>query len=541
MKTKSMLISYLICFWWLLAVSASAQWPTSPDQRLALGYGTATQIVANADGGAYIAFTASSGAMQSRCYLQLVDRNGYPVLPAPLYLDSDSGVYVEDFQAVTDGAGGTIIGVLERCGSDPDWYWKLAAYRFNTAGEILFQTTVNADGEVVPQDYFVMAADSNGGCYLSYMDIADFRVQHLSPVGLRLWGDNGLPLDVGSAYPQPYDLTIGADASHCFLTVRGTDLRAFKFTPDGNWVWGELGLAITDLGEDTQLAPDGTGGLVEICTNDQDHLIAFRLDTDGNWIWSPTGVNLGSCYWDKSVVCYNSNAYLCWLSDDSPRQANVQKLDYLGNWQWPENLKLFSGTAVQDDPTMSFADDQGLVFICRQINGLVSNLYAQKVSYQGEWLWDSSGVSLTSRGYTAFSLSVNPDGAGGALYNWYEIDPLLGQLICAAMVNRDGNLGEVLGISPWTEPNLPQYLKLAVFPNPTNAAFTISYEISVRQAVTLAIFNHLGQLVWQKNPGVQLPGHYQLTYRNEKLPSGSYILQLQTPERRCSQTLTIIK
>ena len=536
-----MLFSCLIGFWWLLAISASAQWPTSPDQRLALGNGTATQIVANAEGGAYIAFTASSGAMQSRCYLQLLDRNGYSVLPAPLYLDSGSGIYVDDFQAVTDGMGGAIIGVLERCGSDPDWYWRLAAYRFNADGEILYQTTVNASGEVVPQDYFVMAADSSGGCYLSYMDVADYRVQRLSSAGLRLWGDNGLPLDVGSAYPQQYDLTIGADASHCYLTVRGNDLRAFKFTPDGNFVWGESGLAITDLGEDTQLAPDGTGGLVEICTSDQGHLMAYRLDADGNWVWPLTGVDLGSCYWDKSVLCRFPYVYLCWLSDDSPRQARVQKLDYLGNLQWPESFKLFSGTAIQDDPAMSITDDQGLVFICRQMNGFVSDLYAQKVSYQGEWLWDSGGVQLTTRGYTAFSLNIASDKAGGALCNWYEIDPTMGQLICAAMVNCEGVLGQVLGVKTAPTTNLPQTLNLAVYPNPANAAFTISYEINIRQAVSLAIYNHLGQLVWQNSLGIKPPGSYRLTWQNEQLASGAYLVQLVTAERGETQPVVILK
>jgi hypothetical protein len=478
--------------------------------------------------------------MQSRCYLQLVDRNGYPGLPTPLFLDSGSGVYVDDFQAVTDGVGGTIVGVLERCGSDPNWYWRLTAFRFNADGEILFQNSVNASNEVVPQDYFAMAADSNGGCYLTYMGISYF-VQHLGPLGERLWGDEGLPIIVGSAYPEPYDLTIGADAGYCYLTVRGDDLRAFKFTPAGNFVWSEPGLAITDLGDNTLLAPDGTGGLVEIAINDQDHLIAYRLDADGNWVWPPTGVDLGSCYWDKSVLCHYPDVYLCWLADDSPRQAYLQKLDYLGNQQWPENLKLFSGNQIQDDPAMSFADDQGLVFICRQINGFVSDLYAQKISYQGEWLWDSSGVQLTSRGYTAFSLNIASDKAGGALCNWYEIDPLLGQLICAAMVNRNGDLGQVLGVNTTPSTVLPQTLNLAIYPNPANAAFTISYEINARQAVTLAIFNQLGQLVWQNSLGIKPPGSYRLAWQNEQLTSGVYLVQLVTAERGETQPVVILK
>ena len=111
-----------------------AQWPTSPDQRLMIGYGTATEIVSNGDGGAFIVYRNNPVGFNHQCYLQKLDSFGYPLFMQPLHLDTGGGYYVPHFNAVTDGQGGVIIALLERCAIAGDSTKRLIAFRFDQDG-----------------------------------------------------------------------------------------------------------------------------------------------------------------------------------------------------------------------------------------------------------------------------------------------------------------------------------------------------------------------------------------------------------------------
>lgn len=87
----------------------------------------------------------------------------------------------------------------------------------------------------------------------------------------------------------------------------------------------------------------------------------------------------------------------------------------------------------------------------------------------------------------------------------------------------------------------PSNMDLKTYPNPTNSAFNIEYEISSVQDVKFYIYNLLGQPVWQNTPGIQPPGQYEFIHNSENLSSGTYILKMQTDERGWSRKITIIK
>jgi hypothetical protein len=393
-------ISFLAALLILLPLPSPAQWPTSPDERLILGYGFETESVSDGNGGAFVAFMTNLAWPQNYCFFQRVDREGYPQFAAPIYLYSGLGSLVFDFHAVTDGQGGAIIGILELCGEDPNWYGRLSLFRYNHESEIVYwNLPVNASGAVPEYDYFYLAPDSAGGVYVGYVGYGDFRIQHIGPLGERLWGDDGIDLEVnGPAWPEPADLTLGADGNHCFATLRGDTLYAFKFTPEGDAVWGD-GIMIPDLSHDTELAPDGTGGFVEIYKKYvgpyQNDLIASRIDSEGNAAWGNEGIYIGNLNFDKTVVCHYPYIYIMWDRFGLPGIAQLEKLDYQGNRIWPESLTLFSATLSQGDLHMVDTGTSGLIFFCSQNNpGTTTRLIAQKYSYEGERLWDEDGVFL---------------------------------------------------------------------------------------------------------------------------------------------------
>ena len=88
---------------------------------------------------------------------------------------------------------------------------------------------------------------------------------------------------------------------------------------------------------------------------------------------------------------------------------------------------------------------------------------------------------------------------------------------------------------------LPSRINLTIYPNPTNAAFNITYVLNTTGEVELKLYNILGCNVWKYNVGTQIPGNYKLSFTNEMLSSGTYYLHLQTEKEKTSKILIITK
>jgi hypothetical protein len=539
MRTGYLLLFITLLLW--IPLFASAQWPTSPDERLYIGNGIVTAIASDGDGGAFIAYVHSYGN-ESNCYFQRVDREGFPQYSSPIHLDSGVGLMVFDFDVVTDGLGGAIFGVLELCYEEPNWYGRLSLFRYDHEGQnVYWNITVNAGGVVPEYDYFFLEADSVGGAYIGYIGMGTTRIQHFGPNGERLWGDEGIHIDPhGMAWPEPSDFTIGVDRNNCFATLRGDTLYAYKFTPEGEAVWGE-GIMIPDLGNDPVLSSDGTGGFVELYreyVNYHHELIASRIDSDGNATWGNEGVYIGDILFGKAVLCHYPYTYVLWQRDGWSNNAQLEKLDYQGNRIWPESLSLFSEVESQGDLHMLDTGSSGLVFFGSQSHpGTESWMVTQKYSYDGEKLWDDDGVFLSSRGLAGLSLDLTTNHAEGGIYSWYEVDPLYGAIICAAMVNAYGELG-IVGIRPDPEP-VPLHASCRLypcFPNPFNASTTIRFALTMASEVKLGIYNLLGRQVAMLEEGFRNPGSYTTSFNQNDMAAGMYFIRLSTP-----QSLEVVK
>ncbi len=84
------------------------------------------------------------------------------------------------------------------------------------------------------------------------------------------------------------------------------------------------------------------------------------------------------------------------------------------------------------------------------------------------------------------------------------------------------------------------------YPNPFNPSTTIEYNLDVRGAVHLAIYDVLGQKVRTLVDAQQKPGRYRLQWDGQTdggIPaaSGVYIYRLTTPSHQESRQLTLLK
>ncbi len=529
----------------IIPLHASAQWPTNPEERLYIGNGIENAIISDGDGGAFVIWTS----YYYQCYLQKLDRYGYPQFGYPLELEIGYGEH-RVFLMVTDGMGGAIIVLREYNWESEDY--KLGVFRYDHEGNAVYENVAPALPEPAPYLTYNVATDSLGGVYILYsITQDDLRIQHIGPSGERLWGDEAITLDIGSPSPYAFWLTMGADLNYCYATANGESIQrhAFKFTANGEAVWGPTGVAFSPLGEYNELAPDGTGGFVEICREGStgSPLWAYRFDSGGNWVWDEGGINLGEMYWDKSVLCKYPEIFICWTTADYPYNSQLQKMDYQGNFMWQENLHIFSTYNSQGDLVMDNANGTGLLFGCRMmIPPEESSFFAQKYSYEGERLWSEDDVMIADgENVYLYSLYLYPNDSGGGLYSWEEIDPVWGQRICAAMVNSEGELGIVTGIKEvWNQSN--QFtIDISIYPNPTNSASILKLPTSLppMTSIEIRIFDILGRTVYNSHTTGErrvIPLNY-FNQNSALIPNSMYIIEVSTEQTTWQEKVLFLK
>jgi len=529
---------YLLLAALLAALLAQAQWPTSPDQRLYVASAASQLLVSDGDGGAFILLNGLS-----MYGLQKLDREGYPVFPSPLNLDIGWGEQTTIYRFIPDGQGGAIAAVrYERQIYDST---RVGLFRFDHDGNVIYWNVAPVQ-PVFWNNYgdYNIAPDGSGGVYV-VMGVAvdNARVQHLGPSGERLWGDEGIFLDIGAAPNNEHCFALSADEEGCYGCAIGAEyLRyAFKFSSDGDPLWGLPGMLLPGYGSWMEVAPDGYGGMVGAYRGYDGlfHLYAYRLNSAGQWVWTPGGVDLGEMYFQLDLVSKPPFTYVCW---DSAREENTQsklcKLDSNGVPVWPENITILSGF----EGKMVDADNTGLLFMGLNDTGLYC---ADKYSYMGERLWENDMVLNTpifeAAGYHTFA----GDGSGGGLYAWSELDASWWFRTCAAMVNRDGQMGVVLAIAENPQLNAPQKDEPSVHPNPANSQSILTLPASVPPNVTmeLRLMDILGRTIYRQNAKTERRTLAIFEASNPILPltSGVYLLQIRCGGNTWSKKIVYLR
>lgn len=89
---------------------------------------------------------------------------------------------------------------------------------------------------------------------------------------------------------------------------------------------------------------------------------------------------------------------------------------------------------------------------------------------------------------------------------------------------------------------LPQELQLyANYPNPFNPVTTIIYDIPTLTRVTVVVYDLLGRTVAILADETHEPGNYSLQWNASGLPSGTYIYQLVTDQKRITRKMLVLK
>ncbi len=223
--------------------------------------------------------------------------------------------------------------------------------------------------------------DNKGGSFIFWLESLDqkmvLRLQFIDSTGSKTWGAK--PLTISKPNHNVLNYTIGKLGTGVYvaITYQGTNKIVYQqlISDKGMLLWGKDGKLLT-YQKGSQTNPQ----------------FAFV---------------------DSSVVVSWTNEF------EKLKDVFIQRFDVKGDRMWGNNGKrIINVRGNQFGQRIVYDQKNGVViaWIDKRENYFDANLYIQKVDLNGKFVWDSSGVMISSSHDMQKSyLNLIPDGDGGAI------------------------------------------------------------------------------------------------------------------------------
>ena len=230
------------------------------------------------------------------------------------------------------------------------------------------------------------------------------------------------------------------------------EVYAQKFDSYGNALWTAGGASVTQgLAADqqhTNIVPVGDGGAIVVYADNNTldyNITAQRLDADGNPMWPMAGITICAATGEQSypvaVSDGSGGAVIAWRDERSGnRDVYAQRVDSSGVVQWTTD-----GVAICTDVENQF----GIVIVSDGNHGGIiswtdfravtsSDIYAQRIRYNGLLLWAANGVPVCVASGSQYNSQIISDENGGAIITWNDYRSGSGADVYAQRVDPGG-------------------------------------------------------------------------------------------------------
>lgn len=318
----------------------------------------------------------------------------------------------------------------------------------------------------------------------------------------------------------------------CFALERtpsnGEVLRAQRLDSLGNRCWGTMGTLLsktnghyTEDGAALSAMPDGEGGFVAVWeitgTGNVHDVYAKRCNADGS-LGGPFPLKV-------TITPHNLPLQIPYHGGSLIYSLAVADTDSVGGYfdLWVEvvlpggfSLELAHSLHQSVAPDMTFLqEDLQQIVPGRAPAGTYSyHVYAGNWAYRSPWGQDSFS-------FTKLGIGTSEPVAGDWTLHGGPFSP------------AQGNSTE--------SPSPLQSQRLSVFPNPFNSTTALSYYLPQAGKVRVQVFDTAGRLVKTLAQGRQEAGAYSLTFTGNQLPSGVYLVQLQTDDHLVTRKMLLLK
>ncbi len=252
-----------------------------------------------------------------------------------------------------------------------------------------------------------------GGTDVKFVNRVDAAGRRkLAGEGFQVPGNFGGPLFVYS------DEKGGMILSQRHGNGMGTGLSAWRIGPAADLKWGPNAISESPgLGYDFEAQPDGTGGMVVVYVRTGNDIVATRIDSSGNLAWSPyirPVCDYSSSQDKPRLVWKNGNGYVVWIDNRPPASFSdvyMQRISGQGERLWnPNGRPVFRLNSYIPVPKIMACP--GEEFLVTSLHNI--GFVGQRVRADSSLVWPGYGLLIAtgedSPLYEEYTLTPGPGG-----------------------------------------------------------------------------------------------------------------------------------
>ncbi|MHC1706874.1 MAG: hypothetical protein AB9842_05050 [Bacteroidales bacterium] len=307
--------------------------------------------------------------------------------------------------------------------------------------------------QVIPK----IAINQDGKTYLSWFSSNannQFNVymQLLDAGGNKLWAETGLLISdhPTMSWVTDYSLTTDQDGNAILVNqdkrTGNSDVYAYKISPEGNFLWGPDGIALTnddDFNPSPVAVRTSDGNIVFVWTAENLDIFSYisvcKLSPDGQLLWSNNTIieeDSMHCLMPQVIASEDSSVIIVWVETRTTDTTGVgnwpmmypcaQKINSNGLAAWPEKVRLdtLDNMSLQPfNPSLVSDLDCGF-YIAWMAHGdwLYNDCFVQHVGDDGIPTWETNGTHVSdSVQYERVNPKIVLKPSGFELFVcWYE-------------------------------------------------------------------------------------------------------------------------
>jgi hypothetical protein len=268
-------------------------------------------------------------------------------------------------------------------------------------------------------------------------------------------------------------------------------------------------------------------------------IYAQRLSNNGTVLWTNNGVALCTAtnlqQFPVLVEDGAGGAIVTWQDyRTGVFDVYAQRINMNGDVMWTtDGVPISTEVDAQMSPDITSDGQGGAIITWRDYrdNGN-QDIYAQRINNSGIIQWTVNGIAISVATADQYTPAITSDGYGGAIITWWDYRNGSTSDIYAQQVSLDGQLGIVTNVKDNFSSSPELFILKQNYPNPFNPSTTIRYSIPANvngqtSNVILKVYDVLGNeiatLVNEEKPA----GTYEVTWYAGQLPSGVYFYQLK--------------